>query len=69
MIPLATKADAAQVERLSELIAGRACVVVGSAPLKAAAADVADHELVIAVNGGISSVAWAVDVWFVASWS
>ncbi len=67
MIPLATKADAAQVERLSELIAGRACVVVGSAPLKAAAADVADHELVIAVNGGISSVARAVDVWFVAS--
>jgi hypothetical protein len=42
-------------------------VVVGSAPLKAKAADVRDDEMVIAVNGGISSVPRPVDLWVVAS--
>jgi len=66
-IPLATVADPLQVERVRSFIEGRSCVVVGSAPLKASAADVDDSEVVIAVNGGISSVARPVDLWVVAS--
>lgn len=66
-IPLATVADPQQVERVRDLIEGRACVVVGSAPLPSKTADVADTDVVIAVNGGISSVARAVDLWVVAS--
>jgi hypothetical protein len=66
-IPIATAYDPAQVERVRDLIAGRACVVVGSAPLSTKTAEIADGELVIAVNGGISSVAGAVDLWVVAS--
>jgi len=66
-IPLATVADPLQVERVRSLLDGRPCVVVGSAPLKASAADVDESEVVIAVNGGISSVARAVDLWVVAS--
>ena len=65
-IPLATSADPQQVMRLHETVTGRACVVVGSAPLPTPAADVSDEEIVIAVNGGISSVL-RVDVWVVAS--
>lgn len=66
-LPLAKQADLGQVERVRDLIDGRDCVVVGSAPLKSAHADVSDSEIVIAVNGGISSVARAVDLWVVAS--
>lgn len=66
-LPLSKVADRSQVERVRELIADRACVVVGSAPLSTPSADVADTDLVIAVNGGISSVARAVDLWVVAS--
>lgn len=66
-IPLATVADPLQIERVRELLEGRACVVVGSAPLPGKYADVADTDVVIAVNGGISSVARAVDLWVVAS--
>ena len=66
-VPLATKPDPQQVEPLRDLIEGRYCVVVGSAPLQTKHAEVGDAELVIAVNGGISSVPRAVDVWIVAS--
>jgi hypothetical protein len=55
------------VDRVRPLIEGRAVVVVGSAPLKTAAADVLESEVAIAVNGGISSVARPVDLWVVAS--
>lgn len=60
-------ADPSQAERVRDLIEGRACVIVGAAPLKAPAVDVASTEIVIAVNGGISSVTGAVDLWVVAS--
>lgn len=66
-LPLAKTPDVSQVERVRDLIEGRDCVVVGSAPLKSAHADVSDSEIAIAVNGGISSVARAVDLWVVAS--
>lgn len=66
-LPLAKVADPSQVERVREFIAGRTCVVVGSAPLAQSAADVSDTDVAIAVNGGISSVARAVDLWVVAS--
>lgn len=66
-LPLATVADPSQVERVRDLLSGRACVVVGSAPLGSAAADVGETEIAIAVNGGISSVPRAVDLWVVAS--
>lgn len=66
-LPLATTADPSQVERVRDLIAGRACVVVGSAPLGSHAADVSETEIAIAVNGGISSVPRAAELWVVAS--
>lgn len=66
-IPIATVADRSQIECVRDLIEGRACVVVGSAPLQGRHADVAETDVVIAVNGGISSVARAVDLWVVAS--
>jgi hypothetical protein len=66
-LPMSKHADPSQVERVRELIEGRACVIVGSAPLKTKAAEIAETELVIAVNGGISSVARAVDLWVVPS--
>lgn len=66
-LPLATVAEPSQVERVRDLLEGRACVVVGAAPLKTPTADVSSTEIAIAVNGGISSVAGAVDLWVVAS--
>lgn len=66
-LPLAKVADPGQVERVRDLLEGRSCVVVGSAPLADRYAQVADTDVVIAVNGGISSVAGAVDLWVVAS--
>lgn len=66
-IPLAKTFDPQQVERVRDLLEGRSCVVVGSAPLSGRFADVDDSDIVIAVNGGISSVARAVDLWVVAS--
>lgn len=66
-LPIATVADLTQVQRVRDLLADRACVVVGSAPLTTKSADVVDTDVVIAVNGGISSVARAVDLWVVAS--
>lgn len=65
-LPLAKHADLAQVERLRPFVTGRACVVVGSAPLPTPQAEVQQDEVVIAVNGGISS-APRVDLWVVAS--
>jgi hypothetical protein len=66
-IPLAKTADPTQVERVRELLADRACVVVGSAPLTSKHADVQPGELAIPVNGGISSLAGAADLWVVNS--
>jgi hypothetical protein len=66
-IPIAKKADPSQVERVRDLIEGRDCVIVGAAPLKTPTADVAASEFVIAVNGAISSVGRAVDLWVVSS--
>lgn len=66
-IPLAKVADPTQVGRVRDLLEGRACVVVGSAPLKTPVAEVAETEVAIAVNGGISSLPRAADLWVVAS--
>lgn len=66
-LPIATVADPSQVERVRDLLEGRSCVVVGSAPLAQRSADVAETDVVIAVNGGISSAPGAVDLWVVSS--
>jgi len=67
LIPLATVADPTQVERVRALLEGRACVIVGSAPLRTPLADVSSTECAIAVNGGISSLPRPADVWVVGS--
>ena len=56
MTALPTVPLPAQVEDLRPLLTGRACVVVGSAPLTTPAAVVAPDEFRIAVNGGIASL-------------
>lgn len=65
MIPLATVADEAQVERLRPQVEGRACVLVGSAPMSGRVTVEAD-DVVVPINGGISSAPRA-DVWFLGS--
>lgn len=67
MIPLATSADLSQVERVRELVEGRSCVVVGSAPLPSRYAELQPYETVVAVNGGISSVPAIADVFVLNS--
>lgn len=67
MIPIARKPDISQVERVRPLVDGQACVVVGSAPLKTPTTDVQPREIVIAVNGGISSLPGAADIWVLNS--
>jgi len=64
-IPIATKADLAQVERLRPLVDGRHCLVVGSAPIHESAA--VGEFLTIAVNGGISSLSVQPDIWVLNS--
>ena len=66
-IPIAETADQSQVDRVRPIVEGRDCVVIGSAPLKTATADVDAGELVIAVNGGISSVPGVADLWVLNS--
>ena len=66
-LPLAPVADPGQVDCLRAQIAGRACVVIGAAPLPTPTAPVDDAEYLIAVNGGISSAPRAVDLWVVGS--
>lgn len=66
-IPLATVPDLSQVERVRPLLEGRACVVLGSAPLSTPTADVADDELIVAVNGGIGAAPREVDLFVVGS--
>jgi hypothetical protein len=66
-IPLATAPDWGQVEAVRPLLDGRACVVIGSAPLVTRHAHVGEDECVIAVNGGISSTLRVVDLWVVGS--
>lgn len=56
MLPIPKHADLAQVERIRPLVEGRACVVVGSAPLPTPTVEVDVCDVVIAVNGGISSL-------------
>lgn len=67
MIPLTTEPDPAQLARLTGAIAGRRCVVVGSAPLSTKTAAVEADEYIICVNGAISSVAGTADLWIVNS--
>lgn len=55
-LPIPKHADLGQVERIRQLVEGRTCVVVGSAPLPTPTADVNICDVVIAVNGGISSL-------------
>lgn len=58
----------AQVEALRPYVAGRACVVVGSAPLATPAAVVGPNEIRIAVNGAIASLPdRRADVWVLNS--
>ncbi len=66
-LPIAQTPDPSQIERIRPLVEGRACVVVGSAPLKTRVADVEAGEFVIAVNGGISSLPGAADLWVLNS--
>lgn len=66
-IPLAKHADAAQVERVRGLLERRAVVIVGSAPLPTKSAIIEDGEVIVAVNGAISSVDQPVDLWVVSS--
>lgn len=66
-IPLAIRADPTQVERVRALLIDRACVIIGSAPLATRHAEIYADELAIPVNGGISSLAGAADLWVVCS--
>ncbi len=66
-IPLATAADVSQVEALRPLVEGRACVIVGSAPLATKKAIIAPSELVIPINGAISSVEGSPPIWVLNS--
>jgi len=66
-LPIATVADLSQVERLRSFVEGRSCVVVGSAPMPSSTADVLPEEVVIAVNGSISSLPGPADVWVLNS--
>lgn len=65
-IPLATVPDLAQVEGLRPRLNSRHCVVLGSAPLSAPATVDAD-EILIVVNGAISSALRTPDLWFLGS--
>lgn len=67
MIPIARVPDVTQVERLVPIVQGRACVVVGSAPLPTTSAVIQSDECVIAVNGAISSLPGPADVWVLNS--
>lgn len=67
MIPLATAPDLSQVERVRPLLEGRACVVIGSAPIQTRRAEVAEDELIVAVNGGIGSAPGVIDLFIVGS--
>lgn len=62
-LPIARQADRSQIERIRPLVEGRACVVVGSAPLKTPKAEIEPGEVVIAVNGAISSLPGHADLW------
>jgi len=66
-IPMSAHPDVSQIERVRALMEGRACVVVGSAPLKTPTAEITQGEFVIAVNGGISSLPGAADLWVLNS--
>lgn len=68
MIPLATTPQPEQVEALRSYLEGRACVVVGSAPLKTRTASVQPDEVRMAINGGIASLPDRhADVWVLNS--
>lgn len=67
MIPIAKAHDVTQIERIRTIVEGRACVVVGSAPLPTPKAEIEHGECVIAVNGGISSLPCDADVWVLNS--
>jgi len=67
MYPIPTHPVPSQLERLRPFIEGRDCLVVGSAPLPTEHAQDRPGEVVIAVNGGISSCAGIPSVWFVNS--
>lgn len=54
------------VEGIRAVLAGRRCLVVGSAPL-GRPLSVDNGEVVVAVNGGISSVPGVVDLWMLNS--
>lgn len=66
-IPIAKQPDVTQIEYLSTFVADRRCVVIGSAPLATRYAAIEAYERTIPVNGGISSVGGAVDLWVVNS--
>lgn len=65
MTPLATVADVAQVEAIRGHVQGRTCVIVGAAPLRAPV-PLSTSDVVVAINGAISSVP-RVDLWFLGS--
>lgn len=67
MIPIAKVHDVTQIERIRPIVEGRACVVVGSAPLHTPKAEITYGECVIAVNGGISSLPGRADLWVLNS--
>jgi len=67
MVPLTTTPDKAQLQAFGAIVANRRCVVVGSAPLPTKHARTDPSEVVICVNGAISSVSGVPDVWVLNS--
>jgi hypothetical protein len=67
MLPLTTTPDQTQLEAFGAIVRNRRCVVVGSAPLPTKHARTDPGEVVICVNGAISSVAGVPDIWVLNS--
>ena len=55
------------IDELRGVLAGRPCLVLGSAPLDVPAIAARAGEVVVAVNGGIASLPGRIDIWVVNS--
>jgi hypothetical protein len=65
-IPIAKQADPTQVDALRPFVAGRHCIVIGSAPMERRTV-FTDGLVTLPVNGGISSITGHADVWVLNS--
>jgi hypothetical protein len=66
-LPLSIAPDVSQIDRFGDLLRGQACAIVGAAPLRTPRAELEAGERVICVNGSISSVGSAPDLWLLNS--